>query len=382
MFINAATFALTNNCNLACSYCFVGEKQKTSMPLKTAQKAVDWLLRDDISGPVGRVDITFFGGEPFMEFKKIQKIVPYAKSKAKETGKEMHFNVTTNGTLFNEKIAQFWKEYKLGLLLSCDGIPDAHNFHRKTKNGNGSYSLIEKNLDNILEASSSKEVRMTVAPETVQYLKQGVQFLVDLGFLAIAVFHAEEYDWTKEQLLEFENQFYEIGEIYTTAIEQESKIQIGPLDRYIKAKVNGIDKNFKEESSCGAGRGYIGISSSGGIYPCHRFFTANSFQGAFPIGHIDTGLDEQKRMPFLRMKRRFMLGCDSDCKYCPVIDVCSGGCMAANYDVTGHLTMRPPTARYFEIIWDSVAQSMVDYFDKTDPEKLKKQFANPASKPC
>ena len=382
MYVNAVTLDLTNNCNLGCSYCFERQKPNTKMSLEVAQKTVDWLLKDSISGPMSHVDITFFGGEPLIEFENIKKIVGYARRKAEEVGKTVGFNATSNGTLFTEDVAKFWKENEIGLLLSCDGVPHAHDAHRITRRGGGSFKLLERNLDYILGVAKAKQVRMTVMPDTTKYMKEGVQFLADLGFDSIAVFEVEEVEWTKEQLLEYQEQFYQVGEFYAEAIEKGRNLAIEPLDRYIKAQLNEDSPNNQDESPCGAGRGYIGIAADGTLYPCHRFFSANNFQGAFPIGHIDTGFDERKRMPFLRVKRGLMMGCDVDCNNCPAHNCCSGGCMAANYEVTGHLLMRPPTARYFEIIWKNVANSIVDYFKQRKFEKLEERFSQKSIKEC
>ena len=52
---------LTDNCNLACSYCFVKQKP-LEMTYEIAEKSVEWLLSNHSNDSTPLV--TFFGGEP------------------------------------------------------------------------------------------------------------------------------------------------------------------------------------------------------------------------------------------------------------------------------------------------------------------------------
>ena len=105
--VNAAFF-LTQSCNLRCIYCY-GEGgeygHKGNMEEKTAFQAVDWLI--DQSGKRKKIYIGFFGGEPFLNFPLMQKIVDYARKRAHKVDKKVGFHATTNGTLLDEKQINF-----------------------------------------------------------------------------------------------------------------------------------------------------------------------------------------------------------------------------------------------------------------------------------
>ena len=62
---------LTDNCNLACSYCFVKQKP-LEMTYEIAEKSVEWLLSNHSNDSTPLV--TFFGGEPLLKYDYI--IVP------------------------------------------------------------------------------------------------------------------------------------------------------------------------------------------------------------------------------------------------------------------------------------------------------------------
>jgi uncharacterized protein len=65
---------LTDQCNLRCSYCFEKDKNPHNMSDETALAAVDFLMEE--SGPMKRVTILFFGGEPLLRFDLIKKCMP------------------------------------------------------------------------------------------------------------------------------------------------------------------------------------------------------------------------------------------------------------------------------------------------------------------
>ncbi len=345
------------------------------MPMEIAKKTVDWLLSEDVSGPTTHVDVTFFGGEPLLEMKNIKEIIPYARKAAEAKGKSIGFSATTNGVAFTKETAEYWKDNDLGILLSCDGILEAHDTFRRTRSGEGSFRLVERNIENILSASKSKEVRMTITPQTAGYAAEGVGYLMKRGFESISVFYVEEMTWKDENLLKFESEFYDIGELLISSIESGKSLKISPLDGRIKALLGPEFSNEDlNDGTCGAGKGYLGVGVDGVIYPCHRFVSSRGFKGAYPIGDIYKGFDEKRRVPFLRMKKKLLLGCDIECDECGLYGKCSGGCLAANYENTGHLFMRPPSSRFHELIWLEVAQSIIDYFKKKELPAFKERF--------
>lgn len=86
---------------------------------EVAFTAIDFLVR--ASRNVKDLTILLFGGEPMMRFDLIQRIIPYANKKAKEAGKSISWDMTTNGTLIDKERAKWMAEHKVKYLLSLDG---------------------------------------------------------------------------------------------------------------------------------------------------------------------------------------------------------------------------------------------------------------------
>jgi len=90
---------VTNQCNLACTYCYeYGEdkivdtengKQPKFMSEATAREAVEFALRESRDNP--HAHITFFGGETLMNFNVLKSTIAYARQRAAEVGKDIDF---------------------------------------------------------------------------------------------------------------------------------------------------------------------------------------------------------------------------------------------------------------------------------------------------
>lgn len=142
------TLVLTEKCNLRCKYCaYSGEYQyhrthsSREMPVEVMKKAVDFYL--DHSSAIAKKHISFYGGEPFANFKLLKQSAEYIETKCPSN---VDYNLTTNGVLLDrEKIAHL-AENNYGTLVSLDGPQILHDRYRVQKNGRGSFNRIKKNM--------------------------------------------------------------------------------------------------------------------------------------------------------------------------------------------------------------------------------------------
>ena len=126
-------FTTTDKCNFKCNYCvkqkcdsLSGKNKKHVLQWQNAKKALDQFFEIVLNNKRKKVTIGFTGGEPLLNFEVIKKIVDYTK---KNIGpyKKIGFTITTNGTLINEKIAQFMADNKFVVGISLDGLKEANN---------------------------------------------------------------------------------------------------------------------------------------------------------------------------------------------------------------------------------------------------------------
>lgn len=164
---------ITERCNLDCSYCcfsgkFAGQRKHShkTMSLEIAQKAIRYYLENDQAGD-GSCPITFYGGEPLLEFHLFQECVRFAGNVAGQLGKTPRFAISTNGTLLNDEVCDYLVEHDFLIMVSLDGPQAAHDRYRTFPNGKGSFDIIERNLRRFAERYpdyKNRGLNVTLAP--------------------------------------------------------------------------------------------------------------------------------------------------------------------------------------------------------------------------
>ena len=82
--INRLKIAITTKCNLSCNYCFVKKKNKT-INYKIAKKSINILLLSKGKNKL----LSIYGGEIFLEYKLLKRIIKYSQKKAKDINKKL-----------------------------------------------------------------------------------------------------------------------------------------------------------------------------------------------------------------------------------------------------------------------------------------------------
>ena len=176
-FHNELILVITHRCNLDCIYCPVLKARK-SMSVDIARQAVDIF----ISGPCRTKKIRFFGGEPLLKFEIIKDVIGYAKNISKR--KKLSFDLTTNGTLLNTRILDFFKNIpEMELILSLDGDTAVQLVNRKpiSRGKINSYEAITKQIDDILNLPKVT-VNMVIAPNQASRMFENFKHILKLGF--------------------------------------------------------------------------------------------------------------------------------------------------------------------------------------------------------
>ena len=114
------TLCLTHDCNLRCRYCYAGRKYAHAMSRETAERGMDIGLAEVVRTERG-LDLSFFGGEPLLEWDLLQHCCNYLKQQAAEQGVRVRFGITTNGTLLTRKRLEWLAEQDFLVGLSVDG---------------------------------------------------------------------------------------------------------------------------------------------------------------------------------------------------------------------------------------------------------------------
>jgi len=153
---------VTNNCNFRCRYCVFGGNYKdfrthgySYMTLETAIKAIDlyfeYLRAGALLNPMREPIIAFYGGEPLLNFKLIEKCVEYINQTYSDEFSP-RYTITTNASLVTKKIAEFLIKNDFDVFISVDGPQEEHDKNRILSNGRGTFDLVMRGIFNIKEA--------------------------------------------------------------------------------------------------------------------------------------------------------------------------------------------------------------------------------------
>jgi MoaA/NifB/PqqE/SkfB family radical SAM enzyme len=183
---------VTNQCNLACTYCYeYGEdkivdtengKQPKFMSEETAREAVEFALRESRDNP--HAHITFFGGETLMNFNVLKSTIGYARRRAAEAGKDIDFSLTTNATLLRPEIIEFLATERVGVTISIDGPEEMQDKFRVFSNGAGSYAMAAPKIKALLARHRTRPIgaRVTLTRQTLDVRKIYRHLTEELGF--------------------------------------------------------------------------------------------------------------------------------------------------------------------------------------------------------
>ena len=153
-----------------------------NMKWDVAKKAIDF-LKEHSQNAENR-HIGFYGGEPLLNFELIERAVEYAK---KLFGEDMSFAITTNATLVNDKIAEYFAKNNFNIIISLDGPQEMHDVNRLMVNGTGSFEKTVMGAKKLFEAFHKEGKSSKIGFNTVSYTHLDVYKRQDLQCLLAQV---------------------------------------------------------------------------------------------------------------------------------------------------------------------------------------------------
>lgn len=301
------TLTITESCNLNCVYCYEHYKNNKHMSFSDAKLILENELRNN--NDFDYVEVSFHGGEPLLEFDLIKKICEWTW--AQEFDCKYYFFITTNGTVLEDKMKEWFSVNKdrIMLGLSLDGTPEVHNYNRSD-----SYDKID--LGFFTELWPNQPVKMTISDNTISSLSESIIHLHNLGFRVSANF-AFGIDWSKIDLDLLDDELEQLVEYYI------NNPTIEPTT-LINQKFENINSNFRRW--CGAGTSMKVYSTEGDLFPCHYFM-------GFAIGEI-----KSQESIYIDFKNGNSLA-DKNCEGCKLYPICPT-CYGYNYASTGDPSQR------------------------------------------
>ena len=318
------------------------------MTYNVAKDAVDWLIKNkrwknEHGFPNEKVEIIYFGGEPTLLWDEI--IMPLTQYAFDTYPNEIHFNITTNGTLLNEERIRFMAKYDIYPLLSIDGAPETQNYNRPCHNSNQlSFDLVKDNIPILLKYFPNTTFRSTINERTVAHTFENYIFAQYMGFKNIYMMPNGRAHWSEENLTTLKEEFKRIYMYIITCFEEGHypPIAFSPInDSFRRIKEYNMEILYPKQHEnnvkrCGLGTVMGSIGYNGNIYGCQeqdskekesKFYLGNIYQG---------GIDKNKHEKFFRDFYDSNYSCEIKeyCDTCPLALLCHGlNCPSTSYDL-------------------------------------------------
>ena len=254
-----------------------------------------------------------FGGEPFLEFDLIKKIYDYIEAKKL---KHWLMFATTNGTLIHYEVQNWLIEHKEHFIcgLSLDGTVEMHNINR-------SNSFDKIDLDFFLKHYPNQHVKMTISPESLPMLYEGVVFIHNKGFrvncnLAFGI------DWSDSNNIRvLEEELNKLINYYLKNPDIEPCSLLGINFDQLGYQTN----NITIRKWCGTGTHMHTYDIDGKCYPCQFFMP------------ISAGVDRARELGSIVFEEQIPIQkLDKKCQTCAVANACPT-CYGSNYVSNGNI---------------------------------------------
>lgn len=312
------TLLPTMGCNFRCTYCF---EKDTNYPDKIMNEEVmDAIINliDDNLNDGGNLNISWFGGEPLVNFDIVKKLQTRINKLVDKKNLNLFAGMVTNGFLLTKQVSDELVSLRIkNLQITIDGPKEIHDQKRILKNGQGTFNKIIKN---ILEMNKNLElgIRINIEKDNISTMPEFLDFINKCGIgnmKNVSPYFAvvRDYDTDKNYL---SNKCYSIKDF--------SKEEIA-LNKMAYEKGINIQSRLRPNLSvCGAlsPNTYV-IEPDGTIQKCwNSVGTKQHMVGHLLKTNIDLNLITQNQSEWYSWSHFE----NEECINCNVLPLCMGGC--------------------------------------------------------
>lgn len=306
-------FNVTEDCNFRCDYCvysgcYNNRRSHTKHNIiswDVGKRAIAFFLEH--SRNVKKRYISFYGGEPLLNFNFIESAINYSKT----LDPEVRFSITTNGSLLNETILDYLTQQNLTLQISLDGPNQIHDLYRKNVRNHKTYEAVMEKLELIKQKYpefywNNLSINAVLVPHTFDldvinnffsdknrfpFLKGGQNFFLGTINPMDNTF-VKDYNYS-QFLWKFRRRMAELYEQYHKKSLDYSEVDapFALFHKYIKFLANRSNKRLSDfdfywpTGICIPGMRSIFVAWNGNMYPCEKLYDYEDMC----IGHIDKG---------------------------------------------------------------------------------------------
>lgn len=329
--VNVCYMILSEQCNLACKYCFLGNNDcakrsnflMENMSAETADKAINFFIRQikasGLDVEENKPVLIFYGGEPMVNF----EILEYAATRINELREKeqcirnIEMSMVTNGLLLNEEKVRRLHELGVAIAISIDGFTEEANSMRVDVAGKPVFSQILEKLDMCKAMGVDVSLSVTLSEETIKNTKDILKLVDTYGVKAFGfnIMMSSDTFVLPQSYNEAAAQF-----IIDEFIELRER---GIYEDRMMRKLKSFSKAQVYFSDCAATTGgQIVIAPNGQVGICHGCLHNKQYF----VAHIDDDdFVAVKDKNFIEWSQLTPIN-HEECMECPALGICGGGC--------------------------------------------------------
>ena len=251
---------VTYRCNLNCTYCYEPKMEYKNMTAAEAKAYIQDAV-NSLDDSYSEFEIQFMGGEPLLQFNLIKDVSTWLWEQQFRIKLSQIF-IVSNGTLLNDEMKSWFSTNRENI---CIGLSFDGNSSMQDINRSQSSTLVD--LQFFVKNWPEQNVKMTISPDTINSLYNGVVCLVEKGFLSITADLAmgDKIEWADQHLDLFAEQLDKLSYFYQEHLS-------APLFSMFNIDVLSVlDGKRYGKKQCGCGEDMICIDVDGKQYACHLF---------------------------------------------------------------------------------------------------------------
>ena len=314
-------------CNLDCTYCYYlptaasfPPDERFTMPPAVLEAVVTQALAA-APGPV--VHFVWHGGEPLLAGRPFYERAFALQERLTPAGWTVTNSIQTNGTLLDDRWADFLVAHRVAVGLSIDGSARTHDRLRLDRRGRPTYQRARAGFERLSQRGAPPDVLCTVNAETAARPLEVYDSLTGLGARWIQFIPVvEEADGSPTPAAVSAGAYG----AFLTAI----------FDRWVRHDIDRVVvQTFFEGLLAAAGRPgslcvsaetcgqVLAVEHDGSVYSCDHFVRPEFQLGSVLVDSLATMATSARQHAFGQAKRDAL---DPECAVCPVLAYCHGGC--------------------------------------------------------
>lgn len=324
-----------NFCNCRCRYCFYHNKDQSTSCVMSIE-LLEKFIKQYMKLFSGRLIFVWHGGEPLLAGLNFFKELVNIQLENLKHGQSIQNRIQTNGTLVNDKWAEFFKINSFRVGVSLDGNKENHNRFRVNRKGQWTFNRVMRGIRILRQHGIESGIMQTLTSDNVNHVKDNFDFFSNTlgakGWSTNVYLDLEEMNKnmltqsvTPDELTRFLMAYIDLW-----LFKDDPNLKIREIENFISGIFGKAAPNCTFNGCC---TGYFCLDYDGKIYPCDRF--SNRFR--FILGD----LSHQSLLEILNSPTRLKYAKDvnslhPECVVCEWQEACHNGCASHRIgEITG-----------------------------------------------